>query len=405
MLSILLYADDIVLVAESAQHLQCMLNCLFEWCMKWRLVVNEGKTKVMHIRPSRTPLTPCIFKFGNKVLDIVQSYKYLGIYVNEHVDYKYTATMLAAAGSRALGSLRNRIYNLKNILLGTYTQLFTSGVTPILDYCAGVWGFENFKCVDDVQLKAARYFLGVHKFCPLPAIEGDIGWVKSVTRRKLEVLKLYNKIVTLDDHRLPRRVLNHDISIMDSVRNWSSDLAGLLLTLNVNTDISSFELLDIDAVNLDLKLLQENNWNENRSQKIKLRNYNLFKTDMTAEPYALLSLPKRTRSLYAQFRTGILPLTVEVGRFHGLALEDRCCPLCEEIQLSYIEDEFHLLCICQSYNSPRLDLYAKITLSFPMFPNLDDFEKFLCLNSNFQIDTAKFISSAMQIRQSILYSV
>ena len=91
--------------------------------------------------------------------------------------------MLAEAGSRALGALRNKLYNLKCILIGSYTTLFNTGVAPILDYSAGVWGFADFKCIEDIQLKAARYFLGVHKFCPISAIEGDIGWVKCVMRR------------------------------------------------------------------------------------------------------------------------------------------------------------------------------------------------------------------------------
>lgn len=231
MLSILLYADDIVLLAKTEHDLQNMLNCLFNWCHKWRLVVNESKSKIMHMRPSRWRITEYQFKFGEKTLELVESYKYLGIYVDEHLNYKFTATMLAEAGSRALGALRHKIHHLKGILLGTYTTLFNSGVTPILDYCAGVWGVGNFKCIEDVQLKAARYYLGVHRFCPLTAIEGEIGWVRCATRRKLDVIKLWNKILTLNDQRLPKRVLNYDIRMMNTIDNWSSDLASLLQIL------------------------------------------------------------------------------------------------------------------------------------------------------------------------------
>lgn len=39
--SILLYADDVVLISESADDLQNMLNSLNNWCNKWRLAVNE----------------------------------------------------------------------------------------------------------------------------------------------------------------------------------------------------------------------------------------------------------------------------------------------------------------------------------------------------------------------------
>ena len=53
-LSILKYADDIVLLAESAEDLQSMLNELSKWTKRWRLLVYIDKTKVMHCwKPSK----------------------------------------------------------------------------------------------------------------------------------------------------------------------------------------------------------------------------------------------------------------------------------------------------------------------------------------------------------------
>ena len=49
-ISSFLYADDIVLLTENAEDMQRMLNVLHVWCGKWRLVVNESKTKVVHFR-------------------------------------------------------------------------------------------------------------------------------------------------------------------------------------------------------------------------------------------------------------------------------------------------------------------------------------------------------------------
>src|SRR4051812_16334427 len=46
-LSLLLFADDIVMFAESAEALQAMLGILEEYCRKWRFEVNVGKSKVM----------------------------------------------------------------------------------------------------------------------------------------------------------------------------------------------------------------------------------------------------------------------------------------------------------------------------------------------------------------------
>ena len=43
----ILYADDTVLLAESAEELQSELNYFYEYCEKWNLKVNTNKSKVM----------------------------------------------------------------------------------------------------------------------------------------------------------------------------------------------------------------------------------------------------------------------------------------------------------------------------------------------------------------------
>ena len=43
-LNCLLYADDMVLIADSEDNLQSMLYKMFEWCSRWRLMVNKDKT-------------------------------------------------------------------------------------------------------------------------------------------------------------------------------------------------------------------------------------------------------------------------------------------------------------------------------------------------------------------------
>ena len=42
---LLLYAADIILFADSKAELQTSLNVLYEYCQKWKLVVNTNKNK------------------------------------------------------------------------------------------------------------------------------------------------------------------------------------------------------------------------------------------------------------------------------------------------------------------------------------------------------------------------
>ncbi len=46
-LSILLYADDIVLLVENEHDLQEKIDCLHAWCRKWRLCINTAKTNII----------------------------------------------------------------------------------------------------------------------------------------------------------------------------------------------------------------------------------------------------------------------------------------------------------------------------------------------------------------------
>ena len=53
------YADDMVLVADSADELQRLLNRLMHVCKRMRLRISKGKTEVMGVtkRSERLPLT------------------------------------------------------------------------------------------------------------------------------------------------------------------------------------------------------------------------------------------------------------------------------------------------------------------------------------------------------------
>ena len=49
-MSILLYADDFILLASNERDLQILLNCLYKWTCKWRVCINESKSNVIHFR-------------------------------------------------------------------------------------------------------------------------------------------------------------------------------------------------------------------------------------------------------------------------------------------------------------------------------------------------------------------
>ncbi len=120
----------------------------------------------------------------------MDKYNYLGIVLNEHLEYSMVAMILANSAGRALGAIYNKYRLNKGFGYNTYTKLYHSDVVPILDYCSSVWSYCNLDKIDTVKNRALRLFLGVHKFAPNLSINADMGWIPSKIRKHTEILRM-----------------------------------------------------------------------------------------------------------------------------------------------------------------------------------------------------------------------
>ncbi len=70
---------------------------------------------------------------GNLDMEIVDKYKYLGIFLDEFLFFRCSASMLSGAAGRALGSIISKFKLLKNVGFETFSKLHHSGVVPVVD--------------------------------------------------------------------------------------------------------------------------------------------------------------------------------------------------------------------------------------------------------------------------------
>ena len=103
--NVLLYADDIVLLAKNEEDLQSLLFLVENWCIKWRLEVNLSKTNILYIRGKMKSQSIFMFLLDKKPVPYCESYKYLGCSINEFLDFDFTVNQLADSAGRALGSV------------------------------------------------------------------------------------------------------------------------------------------------------------------------------------------------------------------------------------------------------------------------------------------------------------
>ena len=67
-------------------------------------------------------------------------------------------------------------------------------------------------------------------------------------------------------------------------------------------------------------------------------------------------MQKHKRSLFAQFRLGILPLKIETGRYDNTPVDERICVQCES---EAVENEQHFVLHCPKYVNLREVLYRE----------------------------------------------
>ncbi len=101
-IAILLYLDDIVLLSESQQELECLIDVLHQCFQASRMNVNLEKSKVVHFRrgPSVQHAVGS-FLYGKSPLEVVDRYHYLSLVLTEFMDMSVTAKHIARAADKS----------------------------------------------------------------------------------------------------------------------------------------------------------------------------------------------------------------------------------------------------------------------------------------------------------------
>ena len=243
-----------------------------------------------------------------------------------------------------------------------------------------------------------RFFLGLNRFAPNHAIFGDMAWEPLINRQKLNMLRLWNRLVKLENNRLTKKIFLWEYSI--GRNNWTCNLKTIFNEIENTNCFDNIMICDLRRAKEKLLERSTNIWSESILNKPKLRTYILFKQNVYTEKYVSYDLTRKERSILAQLRAGILPLEIETGRYINIPAEERLCKCCS---LNVTEDEFHFLFVCNLYDSLRLNLFTSIVSKIPNFVNLDNIEKLKVLFSNFPRQLARFVKSAYEKRSGFLY--
>ena len=208
-MSVLLFADDIVLVADSPQQLKKMLDEVTKHALQIRYTLSASKSAICIYGKSDEDESDDMFEWelsGAKV-NVVKTYKYLGVDLDEKLSEKETRERLMHNANRSMSdtwSLMSRAYALPTQAV---IDLWQQHIKMNLEYVPELMlRYEKWSEAESMQMEMARRVLGVKRCTANSAVRGELGWWKLRRRRDLARLKCWAKFVRMSSERITKRV-------------------------------------------------------------------------------------------------------------------------------------------------------------------------------------------------------
>ena len=392
---LLLYADDTILLSESKENLQLLLDKFLEYCNKWKLKVNVDKTKIMIFSKGRIPEN---YKFyiQNQEIEIVKNYKYLGILFSRSGSFLATRKYLKEQGIKAMYSVLSKC-RANHLSIECQLEMFDKVVVPILLYGSEVWGFENLDIIESVHLRFCKHILRLKQSTPNFMVLGELGRYPLSVKVKLRMVNFWCRLLDGNINKISYllyKLANINYINYGFENKWICFMKSIfdncgLSNIWLSQDVAAKQWI-ISSIDLRLKDQFKQNWFADMNISSKGLCYRIFKCDFDMEKY-LSILPYNLATLFCKYRCGSHRLPVETGRWQSVARNERLCHLCDS---SDIGDEFHYIMSCRFFANERKQL---LPLYYCRNVNIIKFQQLFTSRSNSVLaKLCKFIRLILQ---------
>ena len=130
----------------------------------------------MHLRRKGVKRSEERFHVRGEEIKVMEEYKYLGCVVDEYLSNVRMVEERAKAGAKALSDwLRRCRATVGEVKGATFVRLMEMLVESVLLYGVEAWGCGGqLDAVENVQMRAARIFLGVGRHHPLVSLQFEM---------------------------------------------------------------------------------------------------------------------------------------------------------------------------------------------------------------------------------------
>lgn len=390
-IKLLKFADDVKLVSSDFKDLQIMLNNLHNYNNQWGLNLNLDKTKIVIFSQTKLKHVPK-WTYDNKPIEIVSSYKYLGIEIDNKYSLKNHYKNKLNQAKSALSQIYAKVLDAKIASFEPKLRVYESVSRNILTYGAQIYGYKQNNEIE----KNLRYFIKRTFYLPITTpnycILGETG-LPPVYNYSLQLHFSYIEKVLkfMPDYRYPKKL---KLYLIENNIGWGKWIKAQLIKYNL---CAQNVQLTPEIILSNLKKLYTcltNEWKSDYEHKIIMsQEHSLYKhlINNFEQPKSYLSQCNlwETRLIFAA-RTQMLKL-------NAMPYSNSTTLKCQLCNLNANEDIIHILGQCTFYTQIRKECLNSNSFSFE--------ECIQILQGQLQPwkNLAKFIQQFLKLRKISLF--
>ena len=369
---ILLYADDIVLIAESPEQLQEMLSWTSRYANEWQFRFNTkpGKSDVVVCGSKSQCEAPLPeFRMGDGVLRVSTYYKYLGVEMGK-VGRGGWLSFLTRIDRKANVAMQQLVYSVSGrspLQLRTAVHLFNTLVRSRMEYANSIWGAmcsaSALRKLERVQTQFGRRLLRLTDHIAGEYVRQELGMESVAERVAAATMRFWCRLSAMPESRLAGFIFRKRCEEVDNNRRRAKHswcVAAKTMLQQMGWDQEWENRSAPDEWRARIKKEVSAHFHQRSQDALKdLSSLDLFaRLGPASRPGWLdYSLRHPGAALRLKLRCGGVPLMMSVGARAKLPREQRTCRICATGDLETPE---HFVSTCPVYANERADCLTTI---------------------------------------------
>lgn len=364
----LLFADDIVLLAENEREMHTALVVMEEHASKWRYRFNIGKCAVMVAGKAKP--TKEKWRLQGQAVSETKEYKYLGVVIQSSGSWQKWNNLRKAKGKRCLPTMWWCGARQGGLSLKTGRKLMEMMLWPAMAYGGELAKLSSnqAKSVEVVQNTAGRQVLGVSRVAASEMVRGELGWLTVENRRSISQLNFFHRLQCMMPSRLTAAIFTDR---MEAELRCDGDKHTVGFCADVRMLLARLGRPDLFAIHTKWtkvewsQLIRElvtasqvEQWMSSLGGSSGGSWYLSVKARWGMEQYLVCGgrsrVQQRGRQARSQFRLLVAPLQTNIHRFNHH--HPTTCPHCR----APVEDETHAMMECPRYGMAREKMMAVV---------------------------------------------